>query len=1320
MVWLTAWPRLLLGLVSTLCFLTFAFLVVALSAAPTKGPQKCLKCKCFATILMLLLEKLVPLHQESWNFLMSSTVQTHTEAVPLSSHAAFHPAASVLPLLLSEVDENGNPTHNNMVDAASSLTDHFQETLVIAHNGAISHVKNSCGGGSVSTMQVEPQNADAQAADSEFVRFAFLDDPGNGSRSPSLQVLLGNDASPPSFHIGSLTPCQNEVEGDCCWHALQPFLSCPAADIKACVSAWIAKHPGHPSYPPTTVSASSFVSQWGLDAAVQAFHEHLPSGLVVFHCPTNLLVHYQACCAPHVMCLDATLPLSFATSPSLLYTERNPDGVGHFERLAYVPGTPFLCLSPPPCLCSASPLPHIFAGAGEGSRSSSQPHDTTQLDESSSQSTSPVHAAQPDPELRSLSCSPERKEGAAISPTLTWSEPTTPHTMALPVSAPASPAVSDRFEDFLAGNSQVMPAQTLPNLPVDVLASATASHSFEDFGPPAASPLSFSVTPETLPAALALSDTFDDFGFLAYYVQSLPPPPAASDISDVPMGVALSPAVSDTFQDFGFLGNNVEPAAPASSAASDISDVPMGVALSPAVSDTFEDFGFLGNNVQSLPAQSLISATSDTLALPVDVPVNAPLSPAVSDTFEDFGFLGNNVQSLPAQSLISATSDTLALPVDVPVNAPLSPAVSDTFEDFGFLGNNVQSLQAPTASFSAIPEMSHVRALMDSTAPQTVLSLAAPAPIIPSLGVENASNELDELDYAILAAFPTLPHMYGGMLTPSRDSSDEGVLAQLLQLEVPAHIARQASALFPTDLNAALDWACSSERRHNRPWPLRRNDASGPVIDLDPDVPVHVLPPPVSWGAWAPETEDTVVDRNRESTLVVPIPEPLLTMTQRAQKYWSQVQADATAAAQILYHAEVAAATSPILGRPSVLTRLLDGFLTLPSSPPQHCSVFGLQPLDLFAEELKLFKTRTAELHGSSLSVATACAAPLDVIGLCPFPLAVACILGSTADLAPEFIAGFVYSLAGWVCHKDFHAIFDPVKTDRRTRPRCVVQCICDSAAGKSPFWRGFVSPWFTGVDGVRSVFESHPHLWASGGPKGLHIAQATDPDLANRMLETKGHLFWASPECWLMLDTAHAKKHAEPSKDKINFHYLLECQNGNDYGPRSIKSSPVQVHVPTTNFGMLLLGQGDCIHDFWGQVFSPGSPVRSKGFEGRPLFLWAGAARLCHQEQQISAEIIFSFLKAILLNIAHNVGHNAIPKFIDTPAVPDVSHWWRDLKQAALNAEDDGPPCAQVAAAKWGYTCGTHILENHLFVSSFFIFAKNRAGVAQLAAGFP
>ena len=84
---------------------------------------------------------------------------------------------------------------------------------------------------------------------------------------------------------------------------------------------------------------------------------------------------------------------------------------------------------------------------------------------------------------------------------------------------------------------------------------------------------------------------------------------------------------------------------------------------------------------------------------------------------------------------------------------------------------------------------------------------------------------------------------------------------------------------------------------------------------------------------------------------------------------------------------------------------------------------------------------------------------------------------------------------------------------------------------------------FFTGVDAEKSVFQTHAHLWADGKQKGLHIAQATDADLATRMMEAGGHLFWASPECWLMLDTAHAKKGAEASRGKINFHYLLECQ---------------------------------------------------------------------------------------------------------------------------------------------------------------------------------
>ena len=118
-----------------------------------------------------------------------------------------------------------------------------------------------------------------------------------------------------------------------------------------------------------------------------------------------------------------------------------------------------------------------------------------------------------------------------------------------------------------------------------------------------------------------------------------------------------------------------------------------------------------------------------------------------------------------------------------------------------------------------------------------------------------------------------------------------------------------------------------------------------------------------------------------------------------------------------------------------------------------------------------------------------------------------------------------------------------------------------------------------------------------------------------------------------------------KPSKEKNNFHYRLECQNGND-----IKTNPVQIHVPTTNFGMQLLGQADCVHDFCGHVFTRGSPVRSKGLEGQTLFLFAGAARLSQKEQQISAETIYAFPIARTFNISQTVGHNIEAAFMDSP----------------------------------------------------------------------
>eukprot|EP00439_Symbiodinium_sp_Y106_P065437 s647_g10.t1 len=465
-----------------------------------------------------------------------------------------------------------------------------------------------------------------------------------------------------------------------------------------------------------------------------------------------------------------------------------------------------------------------------------------------------------------------------------------------------------------------------------------------------------------------------------------------------------------------------------------------------------------------------------------------------------------------------------------------------------------------------------------------------------------------------------------------------------------------------------------------------------------PDAPPSPLTPAHVAGD---DRNDDVAVAPPAAALIAQRPATLSTNAERAARYWTSAREAAHYYASKFYEREILVASGRC-STASLAERLLATFLQLPSQPPRGPEHFGLSLQDLYTEEILLLEARARDLHSSRSSVSDACATPLDSVGLCPFPLAVACVLVSAADIAPEFLLGFYYSLAGWACHENLHAVFDPIKSDRRTCPRCMVQGICDSAAGKSPFWRGFVSPWFVGVDTEPSVLQTHAHLWPDGGPKGLYPAQATDADLAERMMETSGKLFWASPECWLLLDTAHAKKGASPDQQKVNFHYLLECQNGSDYGPRSIKSRKQQIHVPTTNFGMLLLGQADAVHDFWGQVFSPGSPVRNKGFEGRPLFLFAGAARLTHQEQLISAELIYAFLKAVLLAIASAVGHKVNTAFIRHPMLPQQAALWRELKRAAGSVEQEAPSACQVAAAKWGYSCGTHIIASHLFQRGF------------------
>ena len=324
--------------------------------------------------------------------------------------------------------------------------------------------------------------------------------------------------------------------------------------------------------------------------------------------------------------------------------------------------------------------------------------------------------------------------------------------------------------------------------------------------------------------------------------------------------------------------------------------------------------------------------------------------------------------------------------------------------------------------------------------------------------------------------------------------------------------------------------------------------------------------------------------------------------------------------------------------------------------------------------------------------------------------------------MAPEFLFGFYYAFGGWVLNKDLHALFQPMRRDRRTRPRTFVQMIAKSSSGKTPSYRGTVTAFLVGADGKKAALHSHAELFASGGDKGLYLASATDAEFAQRMLDSDGQLFWASPENYLLLDHAHAKRNADPSERKVNFHYLLECQNGCDYGPRSVKSGP-QVHIPTTNMGLLHLGQAKCIHDYWGQCFDPKSLIHGLGVEGRPTFLFPGKVRA--PQPQCDATPACEFIKCVLLNLAARLGHKRTDRdFIQRPieVSPAAARAWAEAQTCADSLAEEYGSCrgAKLALEKHGYTTGSHIILNHLFQKSVASMPVDEPSVSALLLGEP
>ncbi|CAE7271160.1 unnamed protein product, partial [Symbiodinium microadriaticum] len=114
-------------------------------------------------------------------------------------------------------------------------------------------------------------------------------------------------------------------------------------------------------------------------------------------------------------------------------------------------------------------------------------------------------------------------------------------------------------------------------------------------------------------------------------------------------------------------------------------------------------------------------------------------------------------------------------------------------------------------------------------------------------------------EFSVAGAECTLPPpMEGGMHTPAAADSD--LAATLRTLGIPTSVAAEAARLHPLDINAALDWACGSGRRHRAHrscMPAVVNLCSSPSSAesasqepvLPPQIPSPVPSVPLSWRA---------------------------------------------------------------------------------------------------------------------------------------------------------------------------------------------------------------------------------------------------------------------------------------------------------------------------------------------------------------------------------------------------------------------------------------------------------------------------------------
>ena len=490
----------------------------------------------------------------------------------------------------------------------------------------------------------------------------------------------------------------------------------------------------------------------------------------------------------------------------------------------------------------------------------------------------------------------------------------------------------------------------------------------------------------------------------------------------------------------------------------------------------------------------------------------------------------------------------------------------------------------------------------------------------------------------------------------------------------------------------------------------------GPQPPSDEDL-LHVSPP---WMEWSPREidrlllEEDELHRREEmqpppdvdppsdiDDVVNPVLSPRSTLFPRVserqrellRQFWDGRRAAVEDAAERIYRLHTEA------DMPNQHA-LLQHFLDLPIDWPVQASQFGLTHEDVMRGELDLWDTRVTASMRDAHTIVDACNTPLDAVRLCPFFVAVIMRFATDTGIAPELPFGFLYTTANWVCHKHLHGCFNPRKPEHEVRSRSFPYIIASSNIGKTPFWADCVQPIFDGGPTRAAITATHAQCFVDGGKKGLYMDSATQADIANRMGESGGRVYWASDEGVLVLDTQFAQGKSKPDKEKVNFHFLLSTQNGFSYRGTSAQSSG-QRHACSTNFGFFHAGQPKAIHNYWGHVFTPSSPIQGQGYEFRPTFLWAQRQSEDNpQRPHVSFLGAGLCLRLILLTLAANVGQTQDQRsFHSQPIVlsPESQELWNHFKNAAEQSRHAAPAYARDGIGKYGFTTAGHVLTTHL-----------------------